>query len=134
MIILKPYGVRIGWIYHTPGFSSASSSCHLCISPWNQISKSPGETVSLLVNTSMPVQNAQQVLVTSSSFCFHELGVPGMFGTLQECLGKSANSTGRQRSGLSTKEHGAVFPNPRFACGSYLSYTGRAGFHVAMEM
>lgn len=134
MIILKPYGVRIGWIYHTPGFSSASSSCHLCISPWNQISKSPGETVSLLVNTSMPVQNAQQVLVTSSSFCFHELGVPGMFGTLQECLGKSANSTGRQRSGLSTKELGAVFPNPRFACGSYLSYTGRAGFHVAMEM
>lgn len=38
-----------------------------------------------------------------------------MFGTLQGCLGKNVNSTGRQRSGLSTEELGAMFPNPRFA-------------------
>lgn len=79
--------------------------------------KNPGETVTvnLLVNTSMHVQDAQHIPAASSSFCFHELGVSGMFGTLQECLGKNVNSTGRQRFGLSTEELGAIFPNPRFA-------------------
>lgn len=69
----------------------------------------PGHAnVNFLVNTSMHVQNAQRIPAASSSFCFHELGVPGMFGSLQKCLGKNVNSPGRQRFGLSKEELGAM--------------------------
>lgn len=95
--------------------------------------RSPGETgtVNLPVNASMHVQNTQHVLPASSSFCMHKSWVPGMFGTLQECLGKNmrvllaARSLGYPQGSLELH-----FPILRLPDRSYLSYIECAGFPV----
>lgn len=74
---LRPYIVRIA---HSCVWAHTVRTC-----------RSPGETgaANLPMNISTHMQNAQSVLAASSSFCMHESRVPGVFGTLQRCLGRN---------------------------------------------
>lgn len=97
----------------------------------------PGETgaVNLPMNTSTHVLNPQRVLPASSSFCMHESWVPGMFGTLQECLVKNMRGV-LAAGGLGYPQRSLElhFQILGVSDRSYLSHFGSTGFPVVMGL
>lgn len=87
------------------------------------------------MNTSTYVLNAQRILAASSSVGMHKSWVPGMIGTLQECLGKNMRGLLAARgSGYPQRNLELCFQILGLPDRSYLSHIGSAGFPVVMGL